>query len=411
MSGIAGLRGTGNWGTDERPKNFRESILFFSPNGTAPIFGLTSKAGKKTVNDPEFAWWNETQNLVRLQVSGALASGDTTVTVDSPDPTASTLSAHYGTATHLKPGDLLLVEPSADNATFNHELVIVESVISDTQFTVSRGAQGTSAASISDNAYLLLIGSAYAEGSSAPRATSRNPVKFYNYTQIFKDSYELTNTADATETRTGDSWSNDKKRKMFDHARAIELSILFGRKSETTGPNGKPRRTMGGLREFIPSSRTTVYGAATTTSSFLDAIAPVFDFDTDGGDTRIAMAGNTAIMELNKIFSGATNAKMELGNVVKVYGLDLREIILPRGRLLMMSHPLMSQHSIYKKSMFVLDFSSIKYVALKGRDTKSYDDVQSKDEDVRRGYVQTECSLSVDRGGMTCGYLGNISAT
>ena len=137
----------------------------------------------------------------------------------------------------------------------------------------------------------------------------------------------------------------------------------------------------------------------------------MFDFDTDGGDTRIAMAGNTAIMELNKIFSGATNAKMELGNVVKVYGLDLREIILPRGRLLMMSHPLMSQHSIYKKSMFVLDFSSIKYVALKGRDTKSYDDVQSKDEDVRRGYVQTECSLSVDRGGMTCGYLGNISAT
>lgn len=411
MSGIAGLRGTGNWGTDERPKNFRESILFFNPNGTAPIFGLTSKAGKKTVNDPEFAWWNETLNLVRLQVNGALGSSDTVVSVDSPDPTASTLSASYGNATHLKPGDLLLVEPSADNATFNHELVVVESVLSDTQFTVSRGAGGTSAAAIADNAWLLLIGSAYAEGTSAPRATTRNPVKFLNYTQIFKDAYELTGTADATEARTGDPWSNDKKRKMFDHARAIELSILFGRKSETTGPNGKPRRTMGGLREFIPASRTTVFGAATTTSSFLDALAPVFDFDTDGGDTRIAMAGNTAIMELNKIFSGATNAKMELGSTVKVYGLDLREIILPRGRLLMYSHPLMSQHAIYKSSMFVLDFSSIKYVALKGRDTKSYDDVQSKDEDVRRGYVMTECSLSVDRGGLTCAYIGKISAT
>lgn len=411
MSGIAGLRGTGNWGTDERPKNFRESILFFNPNGTTPIFGLTAKAGKKTVNDPEFSWWNETQNLVRLQVNGALAAGDTTVVVDSADPTSSTLSAHYGTATHLKPGDLLLVEPSADNATFNHELLIVEAVMSDTQFTVTRGAGGTTAASIANDAYLLLIGSAYAEGTSAPRATSRNPVKFYNYTQIFKDSYELTGTADATEARTGDPWSNDKKRKMFDHARAIELSILFGRKSETTGPNGKPRRTMGGLREFIPSSRTTVFGAAVTTSSFLDAISPMFDFDTDGGDTRIAMAGNQAIMELNKIFSGATNAKMELGSTVKVYGLDLREIILPRGRLLMYSHPLMSQHALYKKAMFCLDFASIKYVALKGRDTKSYDDVQSKDEDVRRGYVQTECSLSVDRGGLTQAYLGNISAT
>lgn len=411
MSGIAGLRGTGNWGADERPKDFRESILFFSPNGTAPIFGLTSKAGKKTVNDPEFSWWNESQGLVRLQVNGALGAGDTTVTVDSPDPTASTITAAYGMATHLKPGDLLLVEPSADNATFNHEVVVVETVISDTQFTVSRGAGGTTAASISDNAYLLLIGSAYAEGTSAPQATSRNPVKFTNYTQIFKDAYELTGTADATKTRTGDSWSNDKKRKSFDHARAIELSILFGRKSETTGPNGKPRRTMGGLREFIPASRTTVFGVAVTTSSFLDAISPMFDMDTDGGDTRIAMAGNQAVMELNKIFSGATNAKMELGSVVKVYGLDLREVILPRGRLLLMSHPLMSQHAIYKKSMFCLDFSSIKYVALKGRDTKTFDDVQSKDEDVRRGYIQTECSLSVDRGGSTCAYLGNISAT
>jgi hypothetical protein len=40
MSGIAGLRGTGDFGTDERPKGFREGILFFNPNGEAPIFAL-----------------------------------------------------------------------------------------------------------------------------------------------------------------------------------------------------------------------------------------------------------------------------------------------------------------------------------------------------------------------------------
>jgi hypothetical protein len=52
MSGIAGLRGTGDWGTDERPKSFREGILRFNPNGTAPIFALSSKAKKRTVTDP-----------------------------------------------------------------------------------------------------------------------------------------------------------------------------------------------------------------------------------------------------------------------------------------------------------------------------------------------------------------------
>jgi len=54
MSAIAGLRGTGDWGTDERPKSFRDNVLRYNPNGTAPIFALTAKAKKRTVDDPEF---------------------------------------------------------------------------------------------------------------------------------------------------------------------------------------------------------------------------------------------------------------------------------------------------------------------------------------------------------------------
>ena len=96
MSGIAGLRGTGDWGTDERPKNFREGILRFNPNGTAPIFALSSKAGKRTTDDPEFAWWAEGNVLIRLQVNGALASGDTVIVVDSVDPTSTTLGSTSG---------------------------------------------------------------------------------------------------------------------------------------------------------------------------------------------------------------------------------------------------------------------------------------------------------------------------
>ena len=411
MSGVAGLRGTGNWGVDERPKDFRESILFFRPNGTAPIFALTSKAGKKTVSDPEFSWWAEGQNIMRFHTAGALSATDTVVTIDSADPTATTMHVPYGTATHLKPGDILLAEPAADAVSYTQEHLRVESVLSDTQFTISRGAGGTTPATIASGAYLLLIGSAYAEGTAAPKAVTRNPQKFFNFTQIFKDSYELTGTADATEARTGDPWSNDKKRKQFDHARNIEQSIIFGVRSETTGSNGKPLRTFGGLRYFIPAGRQTVYSVATTPDTFMDAVSPTFDFDLGGGDTRTFFAGNTAIMELSKIMRNATNARMELGNVVKIYGLDFREFIMPRGRLLLYSHPLMSQHPIYKKAGFILDFSAIKYVALKGRDTKNYDDVQTKDEDLRRGYIQTECSLMIDGGGLSCGYIGNISAT
>jgi hypothetical protein len=96
---------------------------------------------------------------------------------------------------------------------------------------------------------------------------------------------------------------------------------------------------------------------------------------------------------------------------VKVYGIHFQELILPQGRVLFKTHPLLSRHGLYKKSAFVLDFDAIKWAPLQGRDTKAMDDVQAKDEDVRRGYFQTEGGIEVGYGGLTCAYLGNISAT
>lgn len=426
MAAVAGLRGTGDWGAGERPTNFRESILFINPNGNTPIFGLTAKVKKRVVDDPEYNWWDEPNDLVRLRVnqSGDITSAETTITVDSPDPDATTLDSNWGLATHLKPGDQLLVEPATDSVTFNHEVIEVQQVLSATQFIATRGAQGTTPATIADNACLLLISSAYAEGTAAPLAVSRNPIKYQNKVQIFKDSYELTGTAEVTKTRTGDPWSNDKKRKMYDHARAIEWSMLFGRVSEVTASNGKPKRTMNGLRAQIPATRQTVFsvGGSTNVSfnHFLDSVYRVFDYDSPAGDERIAFCGNVALNTLNKMVAADTNADIQWGGIVKQYGMNLRELILPQGRILLRSHPLLNRHAqyvsgtytpgIYNSAMFILDFSSLEYVTLKGRDTRTKDDIQAKDEDLRRGMVQTDCSLQVDRGGLTCGYLGGLTA-
>lgn len=411
MSGIAGLRGTGDFVADERPKDFRSNILWFNPNGEAPIFGLSSKAGKRVVKDPEFAWWAEGNALVRLQVNGSHASGDTLINVDSADPTSTTLGANYGTATHLKPGDVLMVEPATDQAVFNPEFIRVENVLGDTQFTAARGVAGTTPATIGNDIWLTLIGSAYAEGTGAPRAVSRSPTKFYNYTQIFKNTYELTGTADKTTFRTGDPWSNDKKRKSFDHSRDIEMSLLFGQRAETVGANGKPLRYTGGLRTFIPTANTTVFGSAVTPNSLIDALAPLFDFSTGAGDTRMAFIGNQAAIELGKIFNAATNIHINTTERVKVYGVNFQEVLLPMGRVLLKTHPLLSRHGLYKKSAFIIDFDALKWAPLEGRDTKTKDDVQTEEEDVRRGLIMTEGGWEVGYGGLTMGYLGNISFT
>ena len=55
-----GMRGTGDWATDERPKNWRQGILYLYPNGSAPLTGLLSKMSEESVDDPEFTWWTKT---------------------------------------------------------------------------------------------------------------------------------------------------------------------------------------------------------------------------------------------------------------------------------------------------------------------------------------------------------------
>jgi len=408
MTAVAGLRASADVGTDERPKSFREMILFRNPKGSAPIFALTSRAKKKSVTDPEFAWWDEPNGNVRLQVNGSHAAGVTTINVDSSDPDSTNADRNWGLATHLKPGDLLQVEKTESDV-MDNELLEVVSVASATSFTVLRGAAGSTPATISDDAWLTLMGSAYAEGTDAPQAVSRNPIKYYNYTQIFKNTYELSKTADKTTYRTGDLWSNDKKRKTFDHSRDIEWAILYGRRHETTGSNGKPKRYMGGLRSFIPDSRTTIFGSPVTVSTFLDAIYRVFDYDTGAGDERIAFCGNLALNSLNKVIQADSNTDIQYDGVFEVYGMNFRRFITPQGSIFLKTHPLLNVHDKYSRSMFILDFDSIRYVHLKDRDTKVKDDVQTESEDVRRGFLQTECSLMVDRGGLTCAYLGNLA--
>lgn len=48
-----GMRGTGDWVTDQRPKSWRETILYLYPNGTAPLTAIMSKMGSERVEDPQ----------------------------------------------------------------------------------------------------------------------------------------------------------------------------------------------------------------------------------------------------------------------------------------------------------------------------------------------------------------------
>lgn len=399
---VAGLRATDDFGTDERPKNFREMILKRNPNGTAPLTALMSRMKTESTDDPEFSWWDEAHDIYRLQVNGSIATASNSFAVDSADPDADNPTRVYGQADHLVPGDILQIEET-DAATYDNELIVVSSVTDSQNFTAKRGQAGTTAKQVADDVYMTKLGNAFAEGTGAPNSASRNPTKFFNYCQIFKTTYDLTNTTLKTRYRTGDPLRNDKRRKMFDHSQALEQQFLWGFKHETTGANNKPLRYTGGLRTFISAH---VFSTTPTAKTFLDNVYDVFDYDTGAGDERIVFCGNQALNSLNKV--ALDTGQVRYVDEVTLFGMRLMRWRIPQGTLLLRTHPLMNRHGLYSKSMFVLDPTSIIYRPL--RDTFFKDNIQGNDEDRRKGQWLTEAGIEVQYGGVTNKYIGNFVA-
>jgi hypothetical protein len=362
----------------------------------APLTALLSKMKSESTDDPEFAWYEEQLNSVRVTETTGLAanSGSTTI------------NASGGGLFDLVAGDLLLVE-KADQAAYDNELIEVASVATDTQATVVRGAAGTTIAAIPASTSLTKIGNVFAEGTGAPTASSRNPTKKNNFTQIFKTIYDITGTASVTRTRTGDPVQTDKKRKMFDHSIALEWAFLFGVKNETTGSNGKPKRYTGGIRSFITTNRT-IFATTPTVTTLLNALFPVFDYQSEAGSERIAFCGNGALNALNLLIANQTNVRINFGDTVKVYGMNFETFKIPQGTIYLKSHPLLNTHARYTNSMFVLDPTVLRYRFMKGRDTDFQDNIQNNDEDRKKGMWLTECGLEFHHE-RTTAYLGNVT--
>ena len=394
---VAGLRGTGDWATDERPKNFREMILWRRPNGSAPLTALLSKTQSQKVDDPEFNWWEEELNAIRVDINYTTGYGtsDETIVVDGGD------------AQDLVAGDVLLVEGALTTA-YAHELLVVSSVTSSTQLVVKRGQANTTRAALPNNNSLTKVGNVYAEGSTSPDASTRNPTKLTNYCQIFKTAYEITNTAKLTRTRTGDPLKNDKKRKMFDHSVALELAFLFGKRYETTGSNNKPLRFTGGMLFMLATYASTRINAFTTTPTeddVLDDIHPIWDYDSDAGNQRIGLCGNGFLNSLNKLARNSASTRINFNGKVTVYGMQLQEWILPQGTVYFRTHPLFNTHARFTNDAFIFDPSVMKYRYM--RDTKPQDNIQANDADEQKGQWLTECGLEMQHA-KTSVWLSNF---
>lgn len=411
MTFFAGLRGTGSWGADERPKNFRETILFADPNGRAPFTALSAKMKTESVNDPEFSWWEETlkPRLVYINDAGNIDASQTTITVDHGPGTHTDghgVAVTDTTLTGLQfvAGDLLIIEKNNDPNL--NEVVRVVSTTS-TVLTVVRGVAGTTAASANDNTRISRIGGHYGEGSLSPNTVTSNPTKMTNYCQIQKTAYQVSKSALSTKARTGDPLKNDRRRKMFDHSEKHEWSAMWGKPSETTDSAGMPLRTMGGIRHYL-SSHVTVFTSTPTEDTFIAAVAGVFDYNAGGaGNERIVYCGNGALLFLNKLVRTSSQVRINFDGTIKAYGQEMQKFILPMGTFALKTHPLFNVHPQHTYSMLVINPAGVIRRPLSGRDTKPENNIQPNDADYIKGQWLDEIGMEYHFE-RTFAFLGNV---
>lgn len=386
---IQGVRHTDNFVSDQRPKNWREGILLLFPNGKAPLTGLTSGMKSESTDDPEFNWWTKTLQKQRLEADSDETSSATSISVTSG---AQTLVQNH----------LILSEETG-------EIMRVSSdPSSDTSIPVERGFAGTSAAALDGstgtiNPNLLVIGSAFEENSSAPTGLGFDPTKFYNYTQIFRNSLEASRTAMKTRLRTGDAVREAKRETLELHSIEMEKALFFGNRFEGT-QNSNPIRTTGGIDYWMSNHASAKVknqdGAATDLETLEGWLEEMFQF---GSAEKMAFVGNKALLTIQQIIR--KNATYNLSGSEKEFGMNVTRLVSPFGTLVLKSHPLFNylgggtknstDYYGFNSSMYVLDMDNFKYRYLEDSDTKYVPDIQNNDLDGMKSEYKTEMGMEL----------------
>jgi hypothetical protein len=345
--------------TDFARKSFAAAITRFMPNGQAPLFGLTSMLPDEMAVATEHGFFTKTMVFPSMNLDAAVASG--AVNIFTVASTA-----------NLLPGMLMRAESTK-------EIVLINQIISATEVQVQRGVGTTAAAAIANDVNFYQVGNAFEESSLRPNALQINPVRIVNFTQIFRNTWAVSGTAQAVQVIAGETTVAENRQDCAAfHAADIEKALFFSEKSQGQR-NGQPFRTMDGLVPTIsnlanyPSSfaAVNVYTAGGTTNytqleGFLN---PVFNQTTDPkvGNERILFVGGDARRVINNI--GRLNATYYLENGETSFGLQFSSFKIARGTFRMIEHPLFNSNPDWSKYAVAVDLSTFRTAYLGGRKT------------------------------------------
>lgn len=316
----------------ERLDSFNSKLFRSQLAGTAPIFAVSSGSAQFQLTSKIHYWFMKQPYSSKLIATADASDLETSITVDKG----------------------AVVEPSSVIMNTETNEYMFVSAVSGNTLTVVRGfAESKAAAVKAQKDELLYLGTAKKEGSLAPNPKYRRGVPRMNYSQIFRNGWGTTRTAEYIKFITGNKATENKEDAVSMHAQDIEMALLLGRKSLNQVDGSEVLSTMDGLMSIVKNN--TVLNTAATLDTIQEWMYSNFETCPEGvPNERVVMTSLNVLYILNKLIREAGSSYYPIGTATKVYGLDVYALQLPgMQEVKILAHPLFSQTESLSKSMLI----------------------------------------------------------
>lgn len=381
-----GIFNTSQQTTDAMKKSFSALITRLAPNGSAPLFGISSMLKEETAYQFEHGYFSKTMVFPKWNSSSTQTSGDVAFNITD--------------TTNSIPGMVFRNDRTGEN-------VLIATVPSGTSVTVTRGFGTTAAAAVNLNDQWYMVGNAFEEASLRPSSLTIAMVRITNYTQIFRNTWAISGTNQATTMIAGDGNEAESRREcaLF-QAVDIEKALIFGQKFLGT-KNSQPIHVMDGLVNLITTNaagNVTTLGATTTYTQLEAALDPAFQQVTDPASPpeRLLFTGGVMRRVLHQVFR--LNSTYFIEGDVTSWGLQFDSFKIPRGRFNIVEHPLLNAYgptASWAKMALGVDIATFHMCYLVGRKTQNREfnvngqPVVDNGIDAVGGSLLTECTCLV----------------
>lgn len=362
-----GMRATNDFSVEgQRPKNWREMILRLYPNGKAPLTAMMALMKSEKTDDPEFNWFCKVLPSQAGEVVNTFTDAALGAAVAAPLNVGNNIYVQVSEedAKQFVPNHTVLLRGIAtsdfDTVTIAEDVVLA-GPNSYLKLKLLENSNGTPSGVNIKRA--LIIGSANSEGAMIGQAVTYDPYKVHNYTQIFRNSLEITRTAEMTKLRTGPALKEAKRDALEMHSIEMEKAFIFGVPSENLGGNGKALRTTGGIIWAIKNH-----------GGLVENFPVGSNWDTDGQDwlddiflrlfrygetDKLCFLGDAALQGINRL--ARKYGTWNYTTTTKAFGIQIGELITPFGQVTLKTHPLFSHEPSNQHSMLIFEPKNIKY--------------------------------------------------